>query len=359
MKGVLIEKSKKHGTFLTGNGEFVKGKHKNRGIGEEIEIEKINTNYKKLAMVMVLVIVLVGGYIPYNAMTSAYGYAEIDINPSVELGYNSNMKVIKISANNLEGEDLIKSIDVKLKGMKVDEAVEAVIAYASSIDYNTDTVVVTYTYSDDDELDAKVEEALQSIDDNDGKIEIVEVEKEKFEEIKEQNEKNEEAVPPAVHVLREKIADLDGQLLHMREMNREQIENSENGNKITTMKTNYEEIEKVSELAHIKNMIKKEIQEQKRINKDLEKQDKENNKNKNSEETMNQENEQEQNGNGKALGQNKDKKENTKDESSDVDVTVKKTDQENDEQENSSEDDGNSDDNGSNGDEGNKGSNGN
>ncbi|SHJ21499.1 hypothetical protein SAMN02745751_02016 [Dethiosulfatibacter aminovorans DSM 17477] len=289
MKGVLIDKGKKHGTFLTGNGEFVKGKHKNRDIGEEFVIEKSMIDMKKAALVMVLVIALVGGYIPYNSMTSAYGYVEIDINPSVELGYNENMKVIKINALNDEGEDIIANIDLKLKGMQVDDAVEAIIAYAESQEYSTDDVVLTYTHSDEDDIDEAVEGILCGIDDGDGTVTCVEVEKEKYKEFRKQSEEEGENIPPAVYVLKEKIADLQIEL--------------DDDEKIEELTEGYDlENCKVSDLAHIKNAIKKEIQEEKKA-------EKENNQNQNSVGVENQEQEQEENGKGKenAPGQIKEK----------------------------------------------------
>ena len=271
MKGVLIDKGKKHGTFLTGNGEFVKGRHKNRDIGEEFVIEKSMIDMKKAALVMVLVIALVGGYIPYNSMTSAYGYVEIDINPSVELGYNENMKVIKINALNDDGEDIVANIDVKLKGMQVDDAVGEIIAYAKSQEYSTDDVVLTYTHSDEDDVDQAIEGILCGIDDGDGTVTCVEVEKEKYKEYRKQSEEEGEDIPPAVHVLREKIESLDGQLMEMKG------EQFKTGNGVENdgeqymyaegfqYMEGYEEIEKVSDLAHIMNQAKKAVQEQEKI----------------------------------------------------------------------------------------------
>ena len=82
-------------------------------------------------------------------------------------------------------------------------------------------------------------------------------------------------------------------------------ENSENGNKFMAIEMNYEEIEKVSDLAHIMKQTKKALQEEEKINRKLEKQEKENNKNKNSGESVNQENEQEEKGKDKGHDINK------------------------------------------------------
>jgi hypothetical protein len=281
MKGVLIQKNKKHGTFLTGNGEFIKGKHNNRDIGEELEIEKSSMDIKKVALVMVLVIALVGGYMPYNAMTSAYGYVEIDINPSVELGYNENMKVIKLNALNDEGKDILANIDLKLKGMQLDAAVEAIIAYAELAEYSTDDVVITYTHSDETDIDDAVGEILCNIDDGDGNVICIEIEKEKYEEIKEENKGSKENIPPAVHVLKGKIADMNGEISALEEEIGEKKYQSYNKNLKEYLKEHYDsdnidDIEKVSDLAHIRNKVKKDLHD---FNKELEKQEKETNGN--------------------------------------------------------------------------------
>lgn len=299
MKGVLIQKNKKQGTFLTGNGEFIKGKHNNRDIGEELEIEKSSMDIKKVALVMVLVIALVGGYIPYNAMTTAYGYVEIDINPSVELGYNENMKVIKLNALNDEGKDILANIDLKLKGMQLDAAVEAIIAYAELAEYSTDDVVITYTHSDETDIDDAVGQILCNIDDGDGNVICIEIEKEKYEEIKEKNKGSKENIPPAVHVLKGKIADMNGEISALEEEIGEKKYQSYNKNLKEYLKEHYDsdnidDIEKVSDLAHIRNKVKKDLHD---FNKELEKQEKENNKNQNSGKPVNQEKEQENNGN--------------------------------------------------------------
>lgn len=298
MKGVLIDKGKKNGTFLTVKGEFVKGKHKNRDIGEEFVIERSIIDMKKTALIMMLVITLVGGYIPYSVYAIPYGYAEIDINPSVELGYNEGMEVTKIKAFNSEGRDLIKNItdedgnDIELKGMILKEAVNAVIAYATDQNYNTETVVVTYTHSDDDEVDEEVKSTLCDIYDGDGKVTCVEVAKEDYDEFRNQYKAGQENTPPAANVLKEKIADLQTEL--------------DDDDRFEELKGDYDlENCKVSELAHIRNTIKKEIQEEKKAEKANGNQEQNKEENENSGETMNQE--KENNGKDNAPGQNKDK----------------------------------------------------
>jgi primosomal protein N' len=62
---------------------------------------------------------------------------------------------------------------------------------------------------------------------------------------------------------------------------------------------NIDDIEKVSDLAHIRNKVKKDLHD---LNKELERQEKENNKNQNSGEPANLEEEQENNGNDKEKG---------------------------------------------------------
>lgn len=322
MKGMLIDKGRKNGTFLTGRGEFVKGKHNNRELGEEFEIESSNIDIKKVALVMVLIVAMLGAYIPYNVMATPYGYAEIDINPSVELGYNENFKVIKINDLNNEGKEILMNINVKLKGMQVENAVEEIILYAQSSNYSTENVVVTYTQSGDDDFDRQIEEMICNIDDGFGSVTCVNVAKEEYKELRKQNMEGTENIPPAVHVLRGKIEGIDKQIEQLNE----NIDISEEKVESLSKRYKYGEIEKVSDLAQIMNQAQKELHE---LNKEMERQEMEKNKSKNSGQPSNQE----KNGNDKGKDESNGKqKESENDEDKinyDNDVTEEENEDEN------------------------------
>lgn len=233
MKGVLLEKKGNHGIFITDDGEFVKGKHRDKGIGEEFEIERQAINYRKYVAVAVVVLMLIIGFGPLGAYADPYGFLELDINPSVELAYNRSMKIIKVSPLNDDGKALLDSIDVSLKGNTLDKAVDILLENAKILNYDMNNVVIVYTKLDVSD-ETKIEKIMEEINNSNDTITILDIEKEKYKELKENN------IPPALTVLKSKLVEM-------------QVPEQE-----------YVDVVKVSELAHIMNKAKKAIQEEKR-----------------------------------------------------------------------------------------------
>jgi hypothetical protein len=124
-KGIVLEVHEEHITILTPEGEFLKSR-KQKGqvdLGEEIVFFPIHRAEKerkgklssifraKWAVISVLTaIILAFSLYPKYASNQVYAYVSVDINPSVELGVNKDMKVISIEAYNEEGKDIIKQL---------------------------------------------------------------------------------------------------------------------------------------------------------------------------------------------------------------------------------------------------------
>jgi hypothetical protein len=143
------------------------------------------------------------------------------------------MKIIKITPLNIDGKVLLDSIDVSLKGNTLDKAVDILLENARNLSYDMSNVVIVYTKLDvSDEI--KIEKIMDEINSTNDIITILDNEKQKYKELKENN------IPPAMTVLKSKLVEM-------------QVPEEE-----------YVNVDKVSELAHIMNKAKKAIQEEKR-----------------------------------------------------------------------------------------------
>lgn len=124
-KGIVLEVHDEHVTILTPEGEFLKSR-KQKGqvaLGEEIvffPLHRAETAKKgrfasalrgKWAIISVMTaIILALTLYPRYASNQVYAYVSVDVNPSIELGINKDMKVISMDAYNKEGEDIIKQL---------------------------------------------------------------------------------------------------------------------------------------------------------------------------------------------------------------------------------------------------------
>ncbi|WP_060666248.1 anti-sigma factor domain-containing protein [Bacillus sp. CHD6a] len=124
-KGIVLEVHDEHVTILTPEGEFLKSR-KQKGhvdLGEEIvffPLHRAETGKKvkltwglrgKWALISVMTALLLAFTLyPKYANNQVYAYVSVDVNPSIELGINKDMKVISMEAYNKEGEDIINQL---------------------------------------------------------------------------------------------------------------------------------------------------------------------------------------------------------------------------------------------------------
>jgi hypothetical protein len=123
-KGIVLEVHDDHVTMLTPEGEFLQSrKQKGQvGIGEEIVFFPLHRAEKvkkgrlpsilraKWAFVSLLTALVLVSLYPMFASNQVYAYVSLDVNPSIELGLNKDMKVIYMDAYNEEGEQIIRNI---------------------------------------------------------------------------------------------------------------------------------------------------------------------------------------------------------------------------------------------------------
>ena len=122
----MLEVHDEHVTILTPEGEFLKSR-KQKGqvaLGEEIvffPLHRAETAKKrriasalrgKWAIISVMTaLILAFSLYPKYASNQVYAYVSVDVNPSIELGINKDMKVISMDAYNKEGEDILKQLE--------------------------------------------------------------------------------------------------------------------------------------------------------------------------------------------------------------------------------------------------------
>ena len=137
-KGVILEINDLYLTLLTPEGEFLRARklQQDYQVGEEIHFfpETLTVNKKRfnlsflnsfkarsIALTAVFMIAMTA-LVPAYQNGQVYAYMSIDVNPSIELAVNDDLKVLRMTGYNPEGEEIIEEI----KGWKKKDA--AVVA---------------------------------------------------------------------------------------------------------------------------------------------------------------------------------------------------------------------------------------
>ncbi|MED4903245.1 anti-sigma factor domain-containing protein [Parageobacillus thermoglucosidasius] len=115
-KGIVLEFDDEFVTLLTPDGEFIQVKKESEcEIGEEIEagiVQKPNVRRRSLRYIMSFVaaaVLLIATLLRFPS-DEVYAYMSIDINPSIEIGVNEQLKVIKLKAYNKEGKKIVSQL---------------------------------------------------------------------------------------------------------------------------------------------------------------------------------------------------------------------------------------------------------
>lgn len=131
-KGIILDVNERFLTLLTPEGEFLKVKKtmEHYEIGEEISIPTKENNWlpfltflnsfkvKTVTSVTVAFVLAFIFLIP-SKQDDVYAYMSIDINPSIELGVNEDLKVVEMISYNEKGDQILKELnDWKMKDMK-------------------------------------------------------------------------------------------------------------------------------------------------------------------------------------------------------------------------------------------------
>ena len=182
-KGIVLEVHDDYVTMLTPDGEFLKSR-KQRGqldIGEETiffplhmgaeEKGKLASFFKmKWAIVTLLTAtVLILSFYPKYINNQVYAYVSLDVNPSLELGLNKNMKVISIDAFNDEGKLLLPRLG-KWKNEDLSKVSSDIMQLIRQDGYlkSSANVVIASVLTDSENLvwKKKIQNELSSISEN-------------------------------------------------------------------------------------------------------------------------------------------------------------------------------------------------
>lgn len=125
-KGVILEINDLYLTLLTPEGEFLRARklQQDYQVGEEIHFfpemaaakrKKFNLSFltrhkaRTIALTASLFLVLMG-VLPVYQNSKVYAYMSIDVNPSVEMAVNEDLKVLRLKGYNEEGKEIVEAI---------------------------------------------------------------------------------------------------------------------------------------------------------------------------------------------------------------------------------------------------------
>ncbi|MBA4538012.1 anti-sigma factor domain-containing protein [Bacillus aquiflavi] len=174
-KGIIIEMDERFLTLLTPDGEFLRARKLNQDyeIGQEIEFVPIRTKKRQkksfftlsslqMKAALVASIALIAAILlPFYNGNKVYAYMTIDINPSIEIGVNKNMDVIKLAAYNDEGKSIINEL-TDWKRKDISTVMKLILNKSKERDYinDRDQVLIATVY--EGKQKNKFEEKLDS-----------------------------------------------------------------------------------------------------------------------------------------------------------------------------------------------------
>ncbi len=137
MQGIVLRVEEQHVVVITNEGDFLKLKMPARRPlpGERIEIpakKRVNFLPYYAAAAILIFLMAFGVFKPF-ATTPALASVALDMTPSLELIIGKGNLVIEAQAQNAEGEDLLKELN--LNGIEVYQAVNLITAKAAEMNY--------------------------------------------------------------------------------------------------------------------------------------------------------------------------------------------------------------------------------
>jgi Anti-sigma factor N-terminus len=196
-KGIVMEVHDDYVTMLTPEGEFVRTPNQkgNYEIGEEIDffpqrdyghvkkkmvffrLDQIKVAFVSVAALILLII----SFLPYYSSNQVYAYMSIDINPSIELGVNRNLQVIKTKALNEEGKKILHNLQ-DWKKNKIDIVTKQIVELSQKYGYlqKGKEIIITTVVNDKEmpkvekKLERKIKEIKETYEHNEIKVTAVE-----------------------------------------------------------------------------------------------------------------------------------------------------------------------------------------
>ncbi|WP_316568302.1 anti-sigma factor domain-containing protein [Neobacillus sp. YIM B06451] len=182
--GIILEMDESFLTLLTPEGEFLRARRKGKvySIGQEITFEPATQSHrekrnaiaklagmKKVWMSAAAALIIMASVIfPLNSSNQVYAYMSIDVNPSIELGVNEKMQVLRMDGYNDEGKKIVS----RLKDWKkedVSEVAEKILSEIGRQGYfaKTNKVIISTvkTGEKEEKADLRLKETVKEISD--------------------------------------------------------------------------------------------------------------------------------------------------------------------------------------------------
>ncbi|MCM3573030.1 anti-sigma factor domain-containing protein [Mesobacillus subterraneus] len=208
-KGVILEINDLYLTLLTPEGEFLRARklQQDYQVGEEIHFfpetltvkkKRFNLSFlnsfktRSIALAAVFMLAMTA-LVPAYQNGQVYAYMSIDVNPSIELAVNDDLKVLRMKGYNPEGEEIIAEIkDWKKKdAATVAEMILEEIEEEGFFKEKNDVVIATVhnkkaKESVDQKLEKKISEIKKSKQDEDLNFKVMEATSEDREKAQKQ-----------------------------------------------------------------------------------------------------------------------------------------------------------------------------
>lgn len=169
-------------TLLTPEGEFLRTRKQDKhySLGEEIHFFPLEVNQKvknrffsfdwlsrkTIAFSTAAALLFFSVLIPLNSDPKVYAYMSIDVNPSIELGIDKELKVIELNAYNQEGKEIIADLSGwKNKDMTfITDKILIEMKEHGYFEKNHDILISTVpTDASESDIDAQMEDKVEEI----------------------------------------------------------------------------------------------------------------------------------------------------------------------------------------------------
>ena len=163
-------------TVLTPDGEFLHVRRQDQlyQVGQEInfstkELEKKRVPFSmpiKVALTACAFVLVFISIIPVYQANQVYAYMSIDVNPSIELGMNENLKIVELIPYNKDGEKIVNMLS-NWKRKDIDEVTLAIMNEINEQGYtkkNHEVVVSTVFVKDQHKDNNKLQKEIKVIE---------------------------------------------------------------------------------------------------------------------------------------------------------------------------------------------------
>ncbi|MGE5416442.1 MAG: anti-sigma factor domain-containing protein [Acidobacteriota bacterium] len=130
IKGVVLERKGNKVTVLTDSGEFKEFSHSGPVDVGEMIVKRVYGEYGIYAAAVLMLFLITTQMVSFMTVSA---YAQVEINPRIELGINRFDRVVSTASINADGERVLNQ--VFLKGMKTENAIGSIVAEARKEGY--------------------------------------------------------------------------------------------------------------------------------------------------------------------------------------------------------------------------------